>query len=173
MKNLNFKKLLPHIVAVVIFLIVAVVYCKPALQGKVVSQHDIQGWRGMSQQSVEFKEKYGHYPLWTNSMFSGMPAYQIALDARNNISVGYIQSILTLGLPMPISFFFLACICFYFLCVVAGANPWVGIMGGLAYAYSTFDPIIIAVGHNTQMISIGYAPAVLAGLLLFFQRKYW
>ena len=72
MKNLNFKKLLPHIVAVVIFLIVAVVYCKPALQGKVVSQHDVQGWRGMSQQSVEFKEKYGHYPLWTNSMFSVM-----------------------------------------------------------------------------------------------------
>jgi hypothetical protein len=173
MKNLNFKKLLPHIVAVVIFLIVAVVYCKPALQGKVVSQHDVQGWRGMSQQSVEFKEKYGHYPLWSNSMFSGMPAYQIALDARNNVSVGYIQSILTLGLPIPISFFFLACICFYFLCVVAGANPWVSILGGLAYAYSTFDPIIIAVGHNTQMISIGYAPAVLAGLLLLFQKKYW
>ncbi len=173
MKNINFKKLIPHIVAVVIFLIVAVVYCKPALEGKVVSQHDIAGWRGMSQQSAEFREKYGHYPLWTNSMFSGMPAYQIALDSQTKISVGYVQSIITLGLPVPISFFFLACICFYFLCVVAGANPWVSIMGGLAYAYSTFDPVIIAVGHNTQMISIGYAPAVLAGLLLLFQRKYW
>ncbi|MDQ2718413.1 MAG: hypothetical protein M3Z26_01440 [Bacteroidota bacterium] len=173
MKNFNFKKLLPHIVAIVIFLVVAVIYCKPALEGKVVSQHDIQGWRGMSQQSVEFKEKYGYYPLWTNSMFSGMPAYQIDLDARNKISVGYLQSIITLGLPTPISFFFLACICFYFLCMVAGANPWVSILGGLAYAYSTFDPIIIAVGHNTQMVSIAYAPAVLAGLLLLFQRKYW
>jgi hypothetical protein len=173
MKNFNFKKLLPHIAAIVIFLIVAVVYCKPALEGKVVAQHDIQGWRGMSQQSVEFKEKHGHWPLWTNSMFSGMPAYQIALDARTNITVGYIGSVITLGLPDPINWFFLACICFYFLCVVAGANPWVGILGGLAYAYSTFDPVIVAVGHNTQMVSIGYAPAVLAGLLLLFHRKYW
>jgi hypothetical protein len=173
MKNFNFKRLLPHLIAVIIFLIVALIYCKPALQGKVVIQHDTQGWRGMAQQSFEFKEKYGHYPLWTNSMFSGMPAYQIAMDARTNISVGYLSKILTLGLPVPASFFFLACICFYFLCVVAGANPWLGIMGGLAYAYSTFDPIIIAVGHNTQMMSIGYAPAVIAGLLLLFQKRYW
>ncbi|MEO6813124.1 MAG: YfhO family protein [Ginsengibacter sp.] len=173
MKNLNFKKILPHLVAIVIFLVVAVIYCKPALEGKVVAQHDIQGWRGMAQQSFEFKDKHGFYPLWTNSMFSGMPAYQIAFDARTKISVGYVQSVLTLGLPKPISFFFLACICFYFLCNVAGGNPWLGIMGGLAYAYSTFDPIIIAVGHDTQMLSIGYAPAVLAGILLLFQKKYW
>ncbi|HEY5462290.1 MAG TPA: YfhO family protein [Hanamia sp.] len=173
MNNPKLKKILPHLIAVAIFLIVAVIYCKPALQGKVVQQSDIQGWRGMAQQSFEFKDKYGHYPLWTNSMFSGMPAYQIAFDPRTKITVGYLTSILTLGLPVPISFFFLACICFYFLCVVAGANPWVSILGGLAYAYSTFDPIIIAVGHNTQMVSIGYAPAVLAGLLLIFQKKYW
>lgn len=173
MKNTNLKKALPHIIAIVIFLIVAVVYCKPSLQGKVVSQHDIQGWRGMSQQSVEFNEKYGHYPLWTNSMFSGMPAYQIFLDARTHILVGYIGNVITLGLPKPISFFFLASICFYFLCIVVGANPWVSILGGLAYAYSTFDPIIVAVGHDTQMMSIGYMPAVLAGLLLLFQKKYW
>jgi hypothetical protein len=173
MKNFNFKKLVPHLIAIAIFLIVAVVYCKPALQGKVVSQQDIKGWRGMSQQSVEFHDKYGYYPLWTNSMFSGMPAYQIAFDARTKIQVGYLDSIFRLGLPKPVSFFFLACICFYFLCIVAGANPWISIMGGIAYAYSTFDPIIISVGHDTQMVSIGYMPAVLAGLLLLFQRKYW
>ncbi|HEY9343110.1 MAG TPA: hypothetical protein VIQ23_16130, partial [Hanamia sp.] len=172
MKNFNFKKALPHLVAVVIFLIVAVIYCKPALNGKVVAQHDTLGWRGMAQQSFEFEEKYGYYPLWTNSMFSGMPAYQIAMSG-SKISVYYVQSIITLGLPKPINFFFLACICFYFLCVVAGANPWVGIIGGLAYAYSTYDPIIVAVGHDTKMISIAYAPAVLAGILLLFQKKYW
>lgn len=173
MKSFNFKKALPHLIAVVIFLIVAVIYCKPALEGKVVAQHDIQGWKGMAQQSFEFKEKYGHFPLWTNSMFSGMPAYQIAMDAKTNISVHYVQSIITLGLPKPINFFFLACIGFYFLCVVARANPWAGILGGLAYAYSTFDPIIVAVGHDTQMLSLGLAPIVLAGILLLFQKKYW
>jgi len=173
MKNFNFKKVLPHVIAIVVFLIVAVVYCKPALDGKVVSQMDIQGWRGMSQQSVEFNTKYGYYPLWTNSMYSGMPAYQIFLDARTHLLVGYLGNVITLGLPKPISFFFLASICFYLLCIVAGINPWLSIMGGLAYAYSTFDPIITTVGHNTQMISIGYMPAVLAGLLLLFQKKYW
>lgn len=171
MKNFNFKNILPHLVAVVIFLLVAVIYAKPSLQGKVLQQSDTQQWHGMAQQSFDFNEKYGHYPLWTNSMFSGMPAYQIAFDPRTKITLGYLTSVITLGMPAPISFFFLACICFYFLCVVAGANPWVSILGGLAYAYSTFDPIIVAVGHNTQMLSIGYAPAVLAGLLLLFKKK--
>ena len=173
MKKFDFKKLLPHIIAVVVFVVVATVYCKPALEGKVVAQHDIQGWRGMAQQSFEFKEKYGHAPLWTNSMFSGMPAYQILLDSRTSISVAYLEYIFTLGLPKPVSFFFLACICFYFLCVVAGASPWLGILGGLSYAYSTFDPIIVSVGHDTQMMSIAYVPAVIAGLLLLFKKRYW
>lgn len=173
MKNFNFKKILPHLVAIAVFLIVAIIYCKPALEGKVVQQMDIQGWRGMSQQSFEFKDKHGYFPLWTNSMFSGMPAYQIAMGGKAIVSVMSLTSALTLGLPIPISFFFLACICFYFLCLVAGANPWVSILGGLAYAYSTFNPIIVAVGHNTQMMSIAYAPAVIGGLLLLFQKKYW
>ena len=139
----------------------------------MVAQQDIQGWRGMSQQSMEFHDKYGYYPLWTNSMYSGMPAYQIAFDSRTKLQVGYLDNILKLGLPKPISFFFLACLCFYILCIVAGANPWVSIMGALAYSYATFDPIIVTVGHDTQMLSIGYMPAVLAGLLLLFQKKYW
>jgi hypothetical protein len=173
MKKLDFKKILPHLVAIGIFLIVAIVYCKPALQGKVVSQIDTQGWQGMSHQSVEFHDKYGFYPLWTESMFSGMPAYQIFLDARTHILVGYLGNLITLGLPKPVSFFFLACICFYILSLVAGANPWLGILGGISYAYSTFDPIIISVGHDTQMMSIAYMPAVLAGLLLLLRKQYW
>lgn len=172
MPKIDFKLILPHVIAILIFLIVALIYCKPTLEGKVVAQHDIQAWRGMSQQSKLFQEKNGYYPLWTNSMFGGMPAYQIAFDARTKLQVGYLDKIINLGLPKPISFFFLASICFYFLCLVAGASPWVSIMGGLAYAYSTFDPIIIGAGHDTQMISIGYAPAVLAGLILLFQHKY-
>src|SRR5580765_2766386 len=123
MKKFDFKKILPHLIAIAIFAIVAIVYCKPALEGKVVQQHDTQGWRGMSQQSTEFHDKYGYCPMWTNSMFSGMPAYQIAFDSRTHVQVGYVEPVLTLGLPRPISFFFLACICFYILCIVAGANP--------------------------------------------------
>ena len=169
----DFKKLLPHIIAVLVFLIVAVVLCKPALEGKVVYQHDLQGWRGMVQQSIEFKQAYGHYPLWTNSLFSGMPAYQIALDATHKLSLGYLETVFTLGLPQPISFFFLACISLYFLSIVLRVNPYLGILAGLAYAYSTYDPVIIMVGHVTKMASMAYAPAVLASLLLLLQKKYW
>lgn len=167
------KKAVPHIIAIVILLIIAVIYCQPALQGKVLNQLDNQGWRGMAQQSFEFKEKYGHYPYWTNSMFSGMPGYQIAFETPNKISIGVLHNyIFTLGLPQPVNLFFLASVMAYFLFMVLRVNPWIGVMGALAYAYSTYDPVIVAVGHNTKMICIGYAPAVIASLLLIFERKY-
>lgn len=171
--KIDFKKALPHVIAVVLFLLVAVIFCKPALTGKVVYQHDLQGWRGMVQQSEEFKEKHGHYPLWTNSLFSGMPAYQIAMDPTHKVSMGYLEKVVSLGLPQPMNFFFVACICLYFLCIVLGVSPWVAMLGALAYAYSTYDPVIIMVGHVTKMASMAYAPAVLGAFLLILQKKYW
>ena len=174
MKKFNVKTILPHIIAIVFFALIALIYCKPALQGKLLNQHDIQGWKGMAQQSIEVKEKTGYFPLWTNSMFGGMPAYQIAFEPKTNISVviNFIPRLLSMGLPEPASFFFLACLCFYILCLVAGANPWVGILGAISYAYSTYDPVIIIAGHNTKMASIAFAPMIIAGLMLLFQRKY-
>ncbi len=172
MKKIDFKKLLPHIVAVALFLLVAVIFCKPTLEGKVLNQHDTIGWRGMAQQSYEVKEKTGHFPLWTNSMFGGMPAYQIAFDPQTKVNIAYVDKIISLGLPAPISFFFLACLCFYILCIVAGANPWMSILGAIGYAYATYDPIIVSVGHNTKMLSLAYAPMIFAGLILLFNKKY-
>lgn len=172
MNSVFLKKLLPHIIAIVVFVIIAAIYCQPSLQGKVLNQHDIQGWKGMAQQSFEFKEKYGHMPYWTNSMFSGMPAYQTAFETSTKLSINYLHILFTLNLPKPVNYFFLACIMAYFLFIVLKINPWIGIMGGVAYAYSTFDPIIVAVGHDTQMICIAYAPAVLGGLVLIFQKRY-
>ena len=166
------KRSLPHLVAVIVFLIVALVYCKPAIDGKVLNQSDVLGYKAMAQQSVEFKEKHGHYPLWTESMFSGMPAYNIAMSPTSNITIGYFNYVFTLGLPKPISFFFLACICFYILTQVLRISPWIGIITALGYSYSTFDPIIIAVGHETKMMAIGYAPAVVGSLIIIFQRKW-
>lgn len=167
-----FNKVLPHLVALIVFLVIAVIYCRPALQGNVVSQSDVASWKGANKQSLEYKEKTGHYPLWTNSLFSGMPTFMIAYDG-NNIVPWTVHSILTLGLPIPIQFFFLACICFYFLAMVLRVNPYLGIMGALAFAYATYNPVIISVGHDTKMWSIAYMPAVLASILLIFDRKYW
>src|SRR5579862_8449449 len=108
------KKILPHLIAIGVFLIVAIVYCKPVFDGKVISQSDVIHWKAMAQQSIEYKEKNGHYPLWTESAFSGMPAYTIAMNAPK-VSIGYLSYLVTLGMPKPINYLFLACICFYIL----------------------------------------------------------
>ena len=72
-----FKSALPHLIAVAIFAVVAIIYCKPALEGKVLQQQDIVQWKGMARDAMQFAEKNGQHPLWTNSMFGGMPTYQI------------------------------------------------------------------------------------------------
>ncbi|MBK7122383.1 MAG: YfhO family protein [Chitinophagaceae bacterium] len=175
MKQINFKQALPHLVAVVVFLLLSVMLNKPALQGKVVQQSDVIQWRAMAQQSFEFKEKYGHFPKWTNSMMGGMPAYQIALGPKTPVHfhLEHVQKILTLGFPKPVFYLFIAALCFYLLCIVIGVNPWISILGGIAYAYCSYNPVLIAGGHDTKMLSMAYAPAVLAGLQLIFKQKYW
>lgn len=170
--NFNWKKILPHAIAIAIFLVVALIYCRPALEGKVLQQSDVTQWKGAFQQSENYKETHGDYPLWTNSLFSGMPTFQIGGVNQNYISA-YFNSIVTLGLPAPVHFFFLACISFYFLCMVLRIRPAVAILGALAFAYATYNPVIVAVGHNTKMASIAYMPALLASVLLIFKRKYW
>ena len=166
------KKVVPHFAAIAVFLLVSVLFCIPALQGMVLDQHDTAGWRGMAQQSFEFRDQYGHFPLWSNSMFGGMPAYTFAMEGPV-LHIGYIQEILMLGLPVPVGYFFLACVCFYILSMSLGIRPIIAVLASIAYAYSTYNPIILSVGHNTKMLAISYAPAVIGGAILLFNRKYW
>ena len=167
-----FKSALPHIIAVAIFAIVAIIYCKPALEGKVLQQSDITQWKGMAQDAFSYKEKYGYTPLWSNSMFGGMPAYQTTGVGGFEYSVGWINQLLTLGLAEPISLFFLASICFYFLAQVLGFNTIISIIGALGYSYATYNPIIVSIGHITKMHSIAYLPLFIGSLLVLYQKKY-
>ncbi|HWK07792.1 MAG TPA: hypothetical protein VNS58_29370 [Puia sp.] len=167
------RDLLPHGIAMVVFLLVAVIYCRPAFEDKVLVQEDVTQWKAMAQNSFQYKEKHGHFPLWTNGMFSGMPAYQIAMDAGSFAPQYFLYDIVTLYLKKPANFFFLACLCFYFLTQVLRVNPYIGIIGGLAYAYATYNPVIVAVGHDTKMQSIALLPAFIGGLLLIYEKKYW
>ena len=114
MKKINWSKITPHLIAIGIFLIVAVVYCKPALQGKVLQQGDVIHWKGMAQNSFKYKETHGHFPLWTNGMFSGMPAYQIAMDPQIRLILIYLHKVFSLFLGKPFQFFFLLCLGFLF-----------------------------------------------------------
>ena len=172
MKNFAWKNLLPHAIAVVVFMVVALVYCKPALEGKVLQQSDVSLWKASAQNSFEYKEKHGTFPLWTNGQFSGMPAFQITSVGTNPVSIVYAANVLTLNLPKPVSFFFLACVCFYFLSQVLRVNPYIGLFGALSYAYATYNPIIISVGHDTKMMAIAYLPAFVGSMLLLYHKKY-
>ncbi len=172
MKKINFKSFLPHLLAIGIFLLISVIYCLPVFQGMVVNQHDMLGSQGMTQQSLEFYEKYGKFPLWTNSMFGGMPTFQILFGPTLNIGIRWMHNIFTGFLPSPAGLFFLSCICFYILSQVLKLKSWVGIFGSLAYAFASYNAIIAVVGHVTKFATMGYAPAVIAGLILLMQRKY-
>ena len=174
MKKTIWNQVAPHLLAIGIFLVVALIYCKPTLEGKVLQQGDVTQWKGMAQNSFAYKEKHGHFPLWSNGIFSGMPAFQITSVGSNPVSIGYVNQILTLNLPKPISFFFLACLCFYLLTQVIGIRVAIGIAGALSYAYATYNPIIVAAGHDTKMQAIAYLPAFMAGLwMLYEKRNYW
>lgn len=172
MKNINWKKILPHIIAVAIFLVVALVYCKPSLQGKVLQQSDITQWKAMAQNQKVFQEKTGEVPLWTNGMFSGMPGYMIMGKANSYLPYYFTQAI-SLFLPKPFQFFFLGCICFYFLALVLKVRPWVGMVGALFYAYATYNAIIVAEGHDTKMLSLALLPGLISSIILLFDKKYW
>jgi len=172
MKAFNFKQLLPHLIAVGIFLIVSIVFCKPSLKsGVVMSQGDVTGWQGMAHQSIEYNEKKGHFPLWTTNMFCGMPAYQIAIEGDWS-PLGIVDKSFQLWLPRPINFFFLCCISFYFLCICIKIRPFASILGSLGYAFCSYSPIIITAGHITKILAMGYSPAVLGAVILLFDKKY-
>ncbi|WP_276482214.1 YfhO family protein [Paraflavitalea pollutisoli] len=172
MNKTIWQRLQPHVIAIAGFFLLSVVYCLPLFSGQELGGHDTIGWAAMSHQSIEFKEKYGHLPLWTNSMLSGMPAYQIAFASKYNVTLAHLNSLFTLWLPTPANYFFLNCIGFYLLALVMGARNWIAALGAIGYAFASYSAVIAAVGHISKFGSMGYAPAVLAGLVLLTQRKY-
>jgi hypothetical protein len=174
MKKIDFKLIYPHLIAIVTFVLVALIYCKPALDGKVLQQTDITQWKAMYEDQRKYAELNGieNTPLWSNGMFSGMPGYQISMYAPNPVSIYYASYPLTFGLPKPFAFFVLASICFYILTQVLSVNPYLGIIGALSYAFATYNPILVAVGHETKMLAIGYMPALIASIILLYEGRF-
>ena len=172
MKSFNWKQLIPHLIAVGVFLLVAVIFCSPALDSSVVIQQgDMAGTQGMTQQSFEYQKLHGHLPLWVTNMFGGMPAFQTIFEGPFN-PMGIIDSVFQLWLPKPINYFFLLSLGFYFLTVFLNIRTWAGIIMSLAYAYCLYDPIIAVVGHQTKILAMAYAPALLGAVVLIYEKKY-
>jgi len=166
------KKSVPYLVAIGVFLVITLVYFSPLLEGKKLNQHDIAMFKGMSKEISDFRAKTGEEPLWTNSMFGGMPAWQISVKYKGNL-IRFFDDILTLGLPSPANYVFLYFLGFFILMLVLRINPWVGLAGSIAFALSSYFFIILGAGHTSKAHAIGYMAPVLAGIILTFRGKYW
>ncbi len=172
MKNLSFKNMLPHIIAIAVFLIVTVIFCKPAFEsGVVLQQSDVTAVESMRHQSDVYKQQHGTYPLWVSSMFSGMPAYNIAFEGSLSPFL-YLDKAMQLWLPKPLNFFFLCSICFYIFCMCVRIKPYLAIFASLAFAYATYNPILVVAGHDTKLLAMAYAPALIGSILLIFEKQY-
>lgn len=170
MKTLELKKLIPHVSAVVLFVLISIIYLSPVLEGKKIDQQDIRQFIGMSKEIVDHRSEYNEEPLWTNSMFSGMPAYQISVRYKKNL-ISYFSQLFKLYLPGPSGAVFLYLLGFYFLLVSLGIDYRLAIIGAIAYAFSSYFFIIIEAGHNTKAHSIGYLAPILASVLMVFRGK--
>lgn len=166
----SFKKLLPHIIVLVSFIVCALLYFNPVLQGKTIFQSDIVHYQGMAKQQKDFKAETGEETYWTNSAFGGMPTYQLGAKYPNN----YIKK-LDLSfrfLPRPADYLFLYFLGFYILLLVLKVDWKLAGLGALAFGFSTYLIIILGVGHNSKAHAIAYMPLVLSGIILTFRKKY-
>lgn len=168
------RQSLPHLIAVVVYVIVSVIFFSPAtLDNKVLFQNDILQAEGGNREIVTYRQATGEEALWTNNMFSGMPAWLLSVEYSGDL-LKYFLKIIYLGLSHPANLTFVAMISFYILLVCAGIRPWLALAGGFAYGLSTFLLISIEAGHNSKVLAMATMPLVIAGVLLTFRnRQIW
>ena len=164
------KKISPHIIILLLFIAISVVYFLPLLEGKTLEMQDIKQWKGMSKEVNDFREATGEEALWTNSMFSGMPAYQISVNSNANL-IQYVVQVVSLGLPRPASLLFLYLLGFYILLLSLKVDYRISAVGAIAFAFSSYFFIIIEAGHMTKALAIGFMPMVVAAVLYTFRGK--
>lgn len=169
---MNIKKILPYLVAIAIFAIINIVQFSPIFSGKALEQGDIVRFRGMSQEVVDYRNTEHKEALWTNSMFGGMPAYQVSTVYPGNW-LGNIDKAFHAFLPHPNGYVFLYFIGFFILLLCLEINPWLAIIGALAYGFSSYFFIIIEAGHNSKANAIGYLAPLLGGIILLMRGKHW
>ena len=165
------KQFLGILFAIIAFAAITLVYFSPILEGKRIKQHDIEMYKGMSQEITEFREETGEQSLWTNSMFGGMPAWNIGVFQYSNL-MNYINKILNVGFPHPIGSVFVSMLGFFILMMVLGANVWISFLGGLAYGFTSYLFIVIGAGHNSKAVAMAYMAPVIAGIIMTYKGKY-
>jgi len=169
-KDMRPESVGPYVAAILVFLLLTIVYVRPVLEGQQLLQTDIINWQGMAQEIQEHREETGEEPLWTNSMFGGMPAFQISVQWANNIA-GFFHDVMTLWLPRPADMIFLYFAGFFIFLLLLKINPWIALAGAVGFAFSSYHFIIIEAGHNSKAVAIGYMAPVLGAIIYTFRGR--
>ncbi len=175
MKNFNLKACLPHIVALVLFIGIAVWYCSPLFEGKVLHAGDVNNWKGAAQEARLYLEETGETTWWTNSMFSGMPTYQITGSLPSDHLRKTLEDVLHLGFAgdwAPVGIILGYLIGFYLLLLCFGVSPWLALGGSVAISLSSYFFLIIPAGHITKAVGLGFLAPVVGGFYAIFRKKY-
>ncbi|MCU0461914.1 MAG: YfhO family protein [Bacteroidales bacterium] len=165
---MKIKSYLPHIVAFVLFTIISFAYFYPVLEGKVLKANDSLVAKINAKEIQDFRAEYGKEPLWTNSLFSGMPAYLISTKYPGNLFKQIDTGLRVCG--MPVAVLFLAMLGFYILLLMFDINPWLAIAGAVGYGLSSFLFQVIAAGHNTQAVALAYLAPMIGGVYYAYRK---
>ena len=168
MKNL--KKFSPHLIVILLFVVISFTYFSPLLKGKLLNMSDMTHYMGMSKEVTDFREATGEEALWTNSMFSGMPAYQISTRSNGNL-IQYVAKTISLGIPRPANLLFLYLLGFYLLLLSLKVDYRLSAVGAIAFSFSSYFFIIIMAGHMTKAHAIAYVPMVVAAVLYTYRGR--
>lgn len=166
------KKFLPHLIAIAVFLVISLIYFSPVLKGLELRQSDMTNATGVGKELADYREATGHGASWTNSLFSGMPSYQIQGPSTNNV-FGPISTPLKLwGFQLDLGVMFLYMLGFYVFAITLGISPWLGIIAGVSFALASYNIIIIEVGHITKAWAMAMMAPIFGGMMLVFKKKY-
>jgi hypothetical protein len=161
-----------HLAIIGFFIVICFVYFSPVLQGKAPAQSDVLQAKAMAKEIMEYKDKDGKGPLWTNQMFGGMPAYQIWVQHPYN-GATYVINLVKDIFPDPVDVVLLYLAGAYFLFCVLRINPWLAAAGAIAFAFTSYNFIIIAAGHSNKALAIAFCAPIIASVILTLRGKYW
>jgi hypothetical protein len=165
---MKIKTFLPHAVAILLFTVISFAYFYPVLEGKVLRANDSMVARINAKEIADYRGEHGSEPLWTNSLFSGMPAYLISTVYPGNL-FRHIDKVLRI-FGMPVAVLFLSMAGFYILLLMFGVNPWLAVVGAVGYGLSSFLIQIIAAGHNTQAVALAYLAPMIGGVWYAYRK---
>ena len=170
--KISVKSLLPHLIALLLFVILPSIYFSPVYQGYSLKQSDIRQFQGMSKEIFDYKlANDGKQTMWTNAMFGGMPSYQISATQDSNL-LTTLDQVIKLGLPRPVGILFISMLGFYILGLCLRINPWLAMIGALGYGFSTINILYLGAGHMSKVNAIAYMAPSLGGLILAFRGRW-